>query len=204
MFSSRVSAVAVAAAVLLSGAGTGSGAVASVPPVTRFHDGGFEYPRAPAGLFTPYFPGEDIGPWSVSRGAVDLIGAGTWQAAEGDQSVDLNGTGAVSQTFATAPGGTYTVTYALAGNPTDTDPAVKTGTVLVDGQNVQDFSFDVTGKTYTAMGYVTRRFTFVAGGPTTTLAFTSTTGAAAPNGPVIDDVCVEPRPPAPCPSCASA
>jgi choice-of-anchor C domain-containing protein len=192
-------AVAVAAAVLLAGAGA---AAAAAPAAGRFHDGSFEYPRAPAGLFTPYFPGEDIGPWSVTLGAVDLIGAGTWQAAEGDQSVDLNGTSAVSQTFTTTPGTSYTVTYALAGNPTDADPAVKTGKVLVDGQNLQDFSFDVTGRTYAAMGYVKRRFTFVAGTSTTTLTFVSTTGPTAANGPVIDDVCFEPDPS--CPRCSES
>ncbi|MFC5153240.1 choice-of-anchor C family protein [Streptomyces amakusaensis] len=201
MFSLRVSAATAVAALLLAGAGVSSSAasaVASVPPVSRFHDGSFEYPRAPANLFTPYFPGEDIGPWSVTLGAVDLIGAGTWQAAEGDQSVDLNGTSAVSQTFTTTPGTAYTVTYALAGNPTDTAPAVKTGQVLIDGQELQNFSFDVTGKTYAAMGYVTRQFVFVANASTTTVAFVSTTGPTAANGPVIDDVRVEAR--SSCPS----
>ncbi|MGV9316355.1 choice-of-anchor C family protein [Streptomyces sp. NPDC003691] len=202
MFSLRACAAPLAAVLLLAGAGVSSGAPASAPPAGRFHDGSFEYPRAPAGLFTPYFPGQDIGPWAVASGAVDLIGAGTWQAAEGDQSVDLNGTGAVGQTFTTVPGTAYTVTYALAGNPTDADPAVKTGTVLVDGQELQRFSFDVTGKTYTAMGYVTRRLEFVARAATTTLTFASTTGPAAPNGPVVDDVCVEPRSSS-CPSCTA-
>ncbi|QDY75169.1 choice-of-anchor C family protein [Streptomyces qinzhouensis] len=202
MFSLRAFAAATAATALLAGAGAGVEAAAAPPPVSRFHDGSFEYPRAPAGLFTPYFPGQDIGPWSVTLGAVDLIGAGTWQAAEGDQSVDLNGTGAVSQTFTTTPGSTYTVTYALAGNPTAADPAVKTGRVLVDGQDSQNFSFDVTGKTYAAMGYVTRRLSFVANASTTTVAFVSTTGPTAANGPVIDDVCIE-REPSSCPSCTA-
>ncbi|MEU9603409.1 choice-of-anchor C family protein [Streptomyces sp. NPDC048057] len=201
MFPVRAFAAATAAVALLVGAGVSTGAAAP-PPVSRFHDGSFEYPRAPANLFTPYFPGQDIGPWSVTLGAVDLIGAGTWQAAEGDQSVDLNGTGAVSQTFTTTPGRAYKVTYALAGNPTDTSPAVKTGRVLIDGQEFQGFSFDVTGKTYAAMGYVTRQFTFVAGASTTTIAFVSTTGATAANGPVIDDVCIEPSS-ATCPSCTT-
>ncbi|MEU5162708.1 choice-of-anchor C family protein [Streptomyces sp. NPDC020875] len=190
-------AAAVTAAALLTGAGSVTTASAQS---TRFHDGSFEYPTAPANLFTPYFPGQLIGPWQVTDGAVDLIGAGTWQAAEGDQSVDLNGTGAVSQTFTTTPGAGYTVTYALAGNPLDA-PALKTGKVLVDGQNVQDFSFDVTGKTYTAMGYVRRQLTFVATNPTTTLTFAGTTGPTAPNGAVIDDVRVERG--TPCSSCAT-
>ncbi|MFE7130094.1 choice-of-anchor C family protein [Streptomyces sp. NPDC057638] len=202
MFSLRVPAAAIATAALLAGAGVSSGAAASAPPANRFHDGSFEYPRAPANLFTPYFPGQDIGPWSVTLGAVDLIGAGTWQAAEGDQSIDLNGTSAVSQTFTTTPRAAYTVTYALAGNPTGATPAVKTGKVLIDGQEFQDFSFDVTGTTYAAMGYVRRQFTFVAGSAATTIAFVSTTGPTAPNGPVIDDVCIERKAPF-CPSCSS-
>ncbi|GLF95096.1 choice-of-anchor C family protein [Streptomyces yaizuensis] len=207
MFSLRVFAAVAAAAtaVVALPAGIGSGAASALAPApfaSRFHDGSFEYPRAPANLFTPYFPGQSIGPWSVTRGAVDLIGAGTWQAAEGDQSVDLNGTSAVSQTFTTTPGSTYTVTYALAGNPTDTAPAVKTGQALIDGQEAQSFSFDVTGRTYAAMGYVTRQFAFVANAATTTLAFVSTTGPTAANGPVIDDVRVERRSSS-CPSCAA-
>ncbi len=80
---------------------------------------------------------------------MDLIGAGFWAAADGDQSVDLDGVvaGAVSQTFATKPGTTYTVTYSLAGN-VHAGPTTKTGEVLVNGQDVQDFSFDTTGRTY--------------------------------------------------------
>ncbi|MEU3448735.1 choice-of-anchor C family protein [Streptomyces thermolilacinus] len=158
--------------------------------VSRFDDGSFEYPTAPANSFQTLSSGQTIGPWRVTSGAVDHIGAGFWQAAEGDQSVDLNATqpGTVSQTFTTTAGRKYTVTYALAANP-EGGPAVKTGRVLVDGQNFQDFSFDSTGKTRAAMGYVTRQLTFVANGPTTTLGFTSTVTGAY--GPVIDDVRVD-------------
>lgn len=128
---------------------------------------------------------------------MDLIGAGFWQAAEGDQSVDLNATqpGAVAQTFTTVVGRTYTVTYALAANP-EGGAAVKTGKVLVDGQNFQDFSFDSTGKTRAAMGYVQRQVTFVANAPTTTLGFASTLPGAY--GPVIDDVRVTASSPCSC------
>lgn len=192
--------IAVSAVALLA-AGAGSAAAApartggdadtasaAAPLVSRFDDGSFEYPRAPRNSFATYTAGQAIGPWTVG-GSVDLIGQGYWQAAEGDQSVDLNGAnaGSVSQTFTTVPGQTYTVTYALAGNPGA--PAVKTGRALVDGQVFQDFSFNVTGKTVTSMGWIRRQFTFVAGGATTTLAFASTTpGSAA--GPALDDVTV--------------
>jgi hypothetical protein len=102
----------------------------------------------------------------------------------------------VSQNFTTVPGKRYTVTYSLAANPAG-GPAVKTGKVLVDGQNFQNFSFDTTGKTMSNMGYVTREVSFVATGATTTLAFASTLSGAY--GPVIDDVSV--RACEPCPSC---
>nr|WP_223182930.1 MULTISPECIES: choice-of-anchor C family protein [unclassified Streptomyces] len=165
--------------------------------VSRFDDGSFEYPTAPAHAFTTLVAGQSIGPWRVVSGSVDLIGAGFWQAAEGDQSVDLNGTqaGAVAQTFTTVAGRTYTVTYALASN-TAGGPAVKTGKVLIDGQDFQDFSFDSTGRTAAAMGYVQRQVTFVANAPTTTLGFASTGPTA--HGPVIDDVRVTAASPCSC------
>ncbi|MFI1869899.1 choice-of-anchor C family protein [Streptomyces jumonjinensis] len=187
MVLARSLAVVVVAAGLFA-AGPGAALAApSAAAVSRFDDGSFEYPTAPANSFTSIASGQSIGPWKVTSGAVDLIGAGFWQAAEGDQSVDLNAAqaGAVAQTFSTVAGRTYTVTYALAANPAG-GPAVKTGEVLVNGQNFQDFSFDSTGKTFAAMGYVQRQVTFVANGPTTTLGFASTLPGAY--GPVIDDV----------------
>lgn len=188
------------AAVVVAGvlAGAGTGAALAAPAASHFDDGSFETPRVAANTFVNVGTGGTIGPWKVAGGNVDLIGAGFWQAAEGDQSVDLNGgnAGTVSQTFTTVPGKRYTVTYSLAGNPAG-GPALRTGKVLVDGQNFQDFTFDVTGKTATNMGYVTREVSFVATGTTTTLAFTSTVSGAY--GPVIDDVSV--RHCEPCPSC---
>ncbi|MFD3357693.1 choice-of-anchor C family protein [Streptomyces fradiae] len=179
-----------AATAALLAAGTVVALAAPASAVSRFDDGSFEYPAAPANAFTTVGAGQSVGPWKVTAGAVDLIGAGFWQAAEGEQSVDLNATqaGAVAQTFTTTAGRQYTVTYSLAANPGG-GPAVKTGRALVDGQNFQDFSFDSSGRTRAAMGYVTRQFTFVANGPTTTLGFASTVGGAY--GPVVDDVRVD-------------
>ncbi|MGW3229741.1 choice-of-anchor C family protein [Kitasatospora sp. NPDC001095] len=156
----------------------------------RFDGGGFEYPKAPAKAFVTVAANQAIGPWRVTAGNVDLIGAGFWQAVEGDQSIDLDGStnGAIAQTFATVPGTTYTVTYALAGNPAGGTP-VRTGVARIDGQDFQAFSFDTTGRTASAMGYVGRQFTFVAQNPTTTLGFTSTVAGAY--GPVIDNVQVK-------------
>lgn len=69
---------------------------------------------------------------------------GFWAAADGDQSVNLNGgsAGALAQTFATTPGTRYKVTYSMAGNPAG-GPVIKTGCVPVNGLDAQDFSFEL-------------------------------------------------------------
>jgi choice-of-anchor C domain-containing protein len=190
--------IATAVAALLLGSATALAAPAQARTPSRFDDGTFEFPTAPANSFTELGIGQSIGPWQITRGNVDLIGAGFWQAAEGDQSVDLDGNteGTIAQTFTTTPGTTYSVTYSLAGNP-QLGPTVKTGFAGIDGQDFQDFSFDITGKSTTNMGYVGRQFTFVAAGATTTLSFASTTPGAA--GPVVDNVQVLPC--KPCPTC---
>jgi choice-of-anchor C domain-containing protein len=153
--------------------------------------GGFESPVVPAGTFVRLGVGQHLGAWTVTAGDVDLSGTGFWQVAEGHQSLDLDGSatrGAVSQSFDTVPLFAYQVTFALAGNPV-AGPAVKTVRVLANGDAVADFSFDVTGKSMTNMGYLTKRATFLATGFTTNLTFASTTGSGY--GPVIDKVRVE-------------
>ncbi|MFE5583262.1 choice-of-anchor C family protein [Kitasatospora sp. NPDC056531] len=184
----------VAALALFVAAGTALAAPAQAAgghrALSHFDDGSFESPKVAANSFIEPVAGQNIGPWQVTSGSVDLIGVGFWQAAEGDQSLDLNGAGpgAVAQTFTTVPGATYSVTYALAGNP-DGGVALRTGRALIDGQDFQDFSFDVTGKTRTAMGYVGRQFSFVAQNSATTLTFESTVGGVY--GPVLDNVQVK-------------
>ncbi|MEU5783415.1 DUF642 domain-containing protein [Micromonospora lupini] len=149
---------------------------------------GFENP-AIAGDFTEYAAGQQFGPWTVTTGTVGLTR--DWEAAEGDQSLDLNGfsPGAVARTLPTRLLTTYRVSYALAGNP-DNGPLVATGRVTANGQVIDSFSFDTTGHTPSAMGYVYRTtyFTNVLSA-TTVLQFASTTQDAF--GPVIDDVRVE-------------
>ena len=174
-------------ALVLGAIATAGSAHAATATAPAFSNGSFEAPTAPVGSFTTIGAGQSIGPWTVTRGNVDLIGARFWAAADGDQSVDLDGNtmGAVSQTFATNPGTPYTVTYSLAGNPAG-GPATKTGEVLVNGQDVQDFSFDTTGQTFLDMGYETDQVTFLATSPSSTLTFESTTLGAY--GPVLDNV----------------
>jgi choice-of-anchor C domain-containing protein len=131
--------------------------------------------------------------WTVGGLGVDYVG-NYWQADQGAWSIDLDGTntlgnaqGRISQTFSVTPGQTYTVSFALAGNP-DGGTGVKTVAVGVDNV-LQDFSFDVTGAdSRSNMGYVDEALTFTATTPLEILSFASLTPGDF--GPVIDDVAV--------------
>lgn len=182
--------IVAAAAVAVLGMTTAAGTAAATP-LNGFADGSFEDGAATTGSFTRYFAPTTMGGWAVTQGSVDLSGAGFWETADGNQSLDLDGAvvrGGIAQTFHTVPLFTYRVTYALAGNPAS-GPAVKTGQVLANGDVRQNFSFDITGKTFTDMGYVKKHTYFLATSPSTTLEFRSTTGSGY--GPVIDAVRVE-------------
>ncbi|MCO5996391.1 choice-of-anchor C family protein [Actinoallomurus rhizosphaericola] len=171
--------------------------------VPSFSNGGFESPVVPANAFTTFITGDRLGAWKVVSGNVDLVGSGFWQAAEGNQSVDLDGdvSGTIEQSVPTRPGGCYTLTFSLAGNP-EGGPAVKEGFLRVTQHGVnrpagqRSFAFDTTGKTRMDMGYVPQRFRFRALGPAVTLAFGSSTAGAF--GPVIDAVSVTPAHPMDC------
>ena len=153
---------------------------------------GFESPVAPAGSFALFSAGQQMGNWTVTRGDVHLIGAGFWQSAEGLQSVDLDGgqQGAIATRINMTPLISYKVSYALAGNPAS-GPAIKTGQVLVNGNVAQSFSFDITGKSFSNMGYVRKSFlVLLTTASSLRLEFSSTTTPSG-FGPVIDDVRVE-------------
>jgi choice-of-anchor C domain-containing protein len=138
-----------------------------------------------------------MGAWKVTAGDVDLIGAGFWQAAEGRQSLDLEGgvAGTIERSFDTAIGVCYAVDYAVAGN-VDGPPATKTGYARVTQGLLslplrplrRDFSFDTTGRTRADMGYVRKSLHFRSLASKATLTFAGTTGSGY--GPVIDDVSV--------------
>jgi len=184
----RILATAVAVGMM-----TAVGVVTAAPAQASsgFGDGGFESPIATVGSFDRYFAPATMGAWTVTQGSVDLSGAGFWQNADGNQSLDLDGAahpGGVAQTFHTVPLFTYRVSYSLAGNPAS-GPAIKTGQVLANGNVIQNFSFDITGKNFLDMGYVRKHTYFFANSPSATLEFRSTTGSGY--GPVIDAVHVE-------------
>jgi choice-of-anchor C domain-containing protein len=189
-----ISALPPVCAVALSIAAAAPAAQArTAPPSPLLANGGFEAPAIPMNSFIRYGTGSTIGPWRVIQGNVDLTGANFWQAADGRQSLDLEGSdsGTVEQRLATHVGGCYTVTYALAGNP-DGGPTVKRGFARVVQHAIghptvqKNFIFNTAGKSRGNMGYVPQRFRFRAFAPISTLTFASTTGGGY--GPVLDAV----------------
>jgi choice-of-anchor C domain-containing protein len=126
--------------------------------------------------------------WTVSQGTIDYIGT-AWQASEGARSLDLQGlaSGGIQQTFNTTIGETYRVTFDLAGNPFG-GSAIKEMRVSAGGSSA-DFSFDITGKSNSNMGWLSKSWDFTANSTTTTLEFiglgNSALGAALDNVSVI-------------------
>lgn len=127
--------------------------------------------------------------WSVEEGSVDYVGD-YWQAADGSRSVELraNEAGVISQVMTTVIGQTYEVHFAIAGNP-DADQGMKTVVAAVDDEEIEEFTFDTTGKTRKEMGWEEKTFSFTAKETATKLSFMSGTDSVF--GPVIDDVQVE-------------
>lgn len=135
--------------------------------------------------------------WTVSQGTIDYIGT-YWQASEGSRNLDLSGSnaGGIQQTFNTTVGETYRVTFDLAGN-TDYSPTIKEMRVSAGG-NSADFSFDITGKSRSNMGWVSKSWGFTATGTTTTLSFLNLVDT--PYGPALDNVSVIALSPPPTPT----
>jgi choice-of-anchor C domain-containing protein len=155
-------------------------------------NGSFELGTDP-GSFTPQSAGStNITGWDVSPDGVDYIGT-YWAASEGSRSLDLSavGAGTVSQQLSGLTAGQqYTVSFDLAGNP-DGGPATKSLAVSAGGITSL-YSFDTTGASRSAMGWVTHTFVFVATATTDTLAFLSSTGTSF--GPALDNVTIAATP----------
>ena len=150
-----------------------------------FTNGSFELGPNSAGFITLNTGSTAIPGWLVLGDSIDY-GSG-WQASDGTRSVDLSGQGPgrIQQSFDTILGATYQVLFDLAGNPGGA-PTEKLLRVNATGNTNQDYSFDTTGKTFTAMGWQTLTYNFTATSPSTTLLFTSLTNT--PFGPALDNV----------------
>lgn len=145
--------------------------------------------------------------------AVDVV-CGGWQASDGNCSVDMGGSpsqGKLTQDLSTVAGATYTVSFALAGNPSCTpgnsnwvgwvsESGAKTLVVSATGAASSTYSFDVTGKDYSNMGWTPQTYSFTATGALTTLSFEN--GVSQWCGTAIDAVSVSGGPTAVTPTSA--
>lgn len=115
-----------------------------------------------------------IAGWTVGGDSVDWIDT-YWEAADGDNSVDLNGNGQGSiSTDITdlVMGETYEISFYLSGN---SDGAPTTKTVGVDvGAGVTEYTFDTTGSDVPMpMNWTEYTYLFTATAGTMTLTFAS-------------------------------
>ena len=156
-------------------------------------NGGFENPP---GIY-PYQvfdSGTSVPGWVVESGTVEITAGTYWQAAEGAQSLDLNGIfeqiGTIYQDVATTPGQSYKVRFAYAGNPECGSPTLKTANAFWNSQMLTNLSFDITGHTTTNMGWLYYEQSVTATSTNSRLRFQATSSSFC--GLTLDDVSVTP------------
>jgi Protein of unknown function (DUF642) len=157
-------------------------------------NGGFEKPEI-TGAFQQK-TGTEIPGWTIT-GCVDLVSEPAFEAARGDQSVDLNGStgttgcaanakGSIKQTIDTSANQDYLVRFFLAGNPGCTEAdKVKVVDVWWGGELVATFRYKA-GTTPTDINWQLRVLELRATAGMTVLEFKSANGGNC--GPMIDAV----------------
>ena len=155
-------------------------------------NGNFEAPSVD-GEYTTYRRGETFGGWTVASGSINHKSS-LWQAADGRQSIDLNGNeaGALQQDIPTVPGQRYRLRFAMAGNADDRGPVrcgagVKQMTVTWGDTTVATLAFDTAGRTATNIGWGYHEYSVITSSGQTRLSFRSETYGTA-CGPMIDQV----------------
>lgn len=160
-------------------------------------NGGFESPQVSDAPGYQVYPAGSRGitGWTVVSGSVDLVRTSFYQAAEGTQSLDLDGdsAGAIRQDVAVEAGKTYTVGFRLAGNPGGNLPPIKRVSVSFAGQD-RTFTVD-TSQQPSRQDLAYRAITFTAAVPagsaiTTPLTFSSGDDASSNGGVAVDAVSV--------------
>ncbi|WP_182866130.1 putative Ig domain-containing protein [Rhodopirellula sp. JC639] len=150
-------------------------------------NGDFEEGPDP-GLSTTYNVGtNDLVGWMVTGTAIDLLGDAWFPAASGTRSVALaneSGAGGISQSFFTAPGQTYEVSFDLSG--IEADGALNLMQVTVADKNLQ---FGITHSPAGEVRWQRETFRFTASETFSTLDFRSLNQTGS--GPAVDNVKVQ-------------
>ena len=165
--------------------------IAASPRADMLTNGGFESgPVVPATGILAVAPGSPaLTGWTVVGGAINIVTNDYWACLSGARSVALSssGPGAIQQSFTSASGSVYRLTFSMTGEPFST-PTIKHLRVQAGG-TTQDYTFDVTPAWHWDMHWEQHTLDFVAPGPTTTITFTSMD--ASPYGPAIDVASIE-------------
>lgn len=157
-------------------------------------NGGFEQPATTGqgGLFAAGDP--SITGWTIVSGSVDVHNSSLFETFEGRQALDLDGTGAgtIEQTFATAAGSSYVLSFEYANNPFGvTSPATAQVSLFGAGATpLLSRAISHSGSSAAAMNYTLFTAAFTADSATTRLRFASTDSPASVNGIVLDAVSV--------------
>jgi choice-of-anchor C domain-containing protein len=174
---------------------------ASASHAEQIVNGGFELPALPPGTDFVDMTGSAIVGWTIPNGwSIGLV-RDYWPAFEGDQSIDLDGDSGIGatilQTFETAPGQEYSLSFEYANN---IDTATAIGRVQVLGSTaLVDTTVTHSGSTTDDMHYVAFAATFTADSPLSTLQLTHL-GPVWGRGLALDAVSVTLAGPTPCTS----
>jgi choice-of-anchor C domain-containing protein len=159
-------------------------------------NGDFETPAiAQGGFLTIAVRGEPSGfGWTVTTNSVDIVRSfNGFTPFQGAQNLDLVGTGStggIAQTFATAPGTTYEVSFRYANNPgAGTAAPAAQVTVVAGSTMLLSSTITHSGSNSTNMNWTPLAQTFVATGSSATLRFETTLGASG-GGIYLDAVSV--------------
>ncbi|MBI4306487.1 MAG: choice-of-anchor C family protein, partial [Chloroflexi bacterium] len=158
-------------------------------PVSIVANGDFESPSVGGVNWKPYSNQQSFGGWTVSNGSVDVVHERYAQAGSGQQWVDLSGSavGAIHQDLTTVPGRSYTLRFAMSGNP-EGPPQVKQMDVYWGDTVIGSPTFNTSGHTRQSMGWVYLEYPVTATGASTRLKFLSQSNGAY--GPGVDNVSV--------------
>jgi len=156
-------------------------------------NGGFESPVYGGSFLNLNAGSAVLAPWVIDSGSIDHIGS-YWVSHGPSQSIDLTGStglpGSISQTLTTVPGGTYELSFYMAGNPAGL-PVTKYVDVYWNGVKVDTKSFDTTGKTLGTMGWTKMVVSpLTATGVSTQIMFKDISGSDY-YGAALDDIVVD-------------
>ncbi len=158
-------------------------------------NGGFEDPAIQhTATFDTYgSQSSQLTGWDVTTGSIDHIGE-YWHAAEGDQSVDLDGSaaGTITQTVPTVPNQAYRVAFQYSANGDRPAAQAKPKMIVkADGTSLGTFDHGFAAANPN-INWAAGEASFVATGTSTVLSFVSDDDAASPWGIALDAITVVP------------